>query len=186
MIKNLKVTEHGQKYSRVGKCSGHSSFVTHLDWSTNSEYLMSNSGDYEILYWHVSPSGVGVKQATNYQVIRDLEWQNIGGCTLAPTVLGIWTGHGSASASASSSQSMDGTDINAVAVSKLRGLCAYVDDFGKVNLTSYPCAGFKVEKITYRGHSSHVTNVHFVNNDTRLVTTGGNDMSIFQWTIVTP
>lgn len=29
---------------------GHSSFITHLDWSVNSQFLMSNSGDYEILY----------------------------------------------------------------------------------------------------------------------------------------
>lgn len=29
---------------------GHSSFITHLDWSVNSQLLVSNSGDYEILY----------------------------------------------------------------------------------------------------------------------------------------
>ena len=29
---------------------GHSSFITHLDWSVDSQYLVSNSGDYEILY----------------------------------------------------------------------------------------------------------------------------------------
>lgn len=29
---------------------GHSSFITHIDWSKDSEYLRSNSGDYELLY----------------------------------------------------------------------------------------------------------------------------------------
>ncbi len=29
---------------------GHSSFITHLDWSKDGKYIMSNSGDYEILY----------------------------------------------------------------------------------------------------------------------------------------
>ena len=29
---------------------GHSSFVTHLDWSVDSQYLVTNSGDYEILF----------------------------------------------------------------------------------------------------------------------------------------
>lgn len=29
---------------------GHSSFITHLDWSVDSQYLVSNSGDYEILH----------------------------------------------------------------------------------------------------------------------------------------
>ena len=29
---------------------GHSSFVTHIDWSVDNQHLQSNSGDYEILY----------------------------------------------------------------------------------------------------------------------------------------
>ncbi len=29
---------------------GHSSYVTHMDWSTNSNYLQTNSGDYELLF----------------------------------------------------------------------------------------------------------------------------------------
>lgn len=182
------VSDNGQKYTRVGKCSGHSSFVTHLDWSTNSEYLMSNSGDYEILYWQVSANSC--KQATHHQVLRDIEWQSSGGCTLAPQLFGIWASGSSSSTNGSSPTSaaagMDGTDINSAAVSKTRALCAFVDDFGRLNLTPYPCVSFKADKHVYHGHSSHVTNAAFVNNDTRIVTSGGNDMSIFQWTIVTP
>ena len=45
------VTTRGTKYSRLGKCAGHSSFVLHLDWSEDSQYLRSVSGDYELLYW---------------------------------------------------------------------------------------------------------------------------------------
>ena len=57
-----------------------------------------------------------------------------------------------------------------------------MDDFGKVNLYTYPCNGTKAEKRVYHGHSSHVTNLTFVNN-TRLITTGGSDMAIFQWAV---
>lgn len=36
----------------VDECvpQGHSSFVTHVDWSSDSRYLVTNSGDYEILF----------------------------------------------------------------------------------------------------------------------------------------
>lgn len=37
------------KWSVSFTSQGHSSFITHLDWSVDSQYLVSNSGDYEIL-----------------------------------------------------------------------------------------------------------------------------------------
>lgn len=43
-------TTVGYKFNKIGKCSGHSSFILHLDWSSDSEILRSNSGDYELLY----------------------------------------------------------------------------------------------------------------------------------------
>lgn len=33
---------------------GHSSYITHLDWSPDNNFIMSNSGDYEILYCEYS------------------------------------------------------------------------------------------------------------------------------------
>ena len=36
----------------------------------------------------------------------------------------------------------------------------------------------------YGGHSSHVTNVRFLHDDSRLLSTGGKDMAILQWQII--
>lgn len=43
-------TNMRHKFNRIGKCTGHASFIVHLDWSIGSDVLRSNSGDYEILF----------------------------------------------------------------------------------------------------------------------------------------
>ncbi|XP_056332748.1 echinoderm microtubule-associated protein-like 1 isoform X5 [Danio aesculapii] len=161
------VAENGKKYSRVGKCSGHSSFITHLDWSVDSQYLVSNSGDYEILYWIPSVC----KQVVSVETTRDIEWATFT-CTLGFHVFGLWP------------DGSDGTDINAVCSSYAKRLLVTGDDFGKVHLFSYPCSQSRAPSHIYGGHSSHVTNVNFLFDDSHLVSTGGKDMSIMQWRVV--
>uniref|UniRef100_A0A668AB88 EMAP like 1 n=1 Tax=Myripristis murdjan TaxID=586833 RepID=A0A668AB88_9TELE len=134
------VAENGRKYSRVGKCSGHSSFITHLDWSVDSQYLVSNSGDYEILYWIPSVC----KQVVSVETTRDIPWATCT-CTLAFQVFG---------------------NIKCIF---LVGLCCFL---------------FQAPSHVYGGHSSHVTNVNFLYDDSFLVSTGGKDMSVMQWRIV--
>ncbi|NXI77483.1 EMAL1 protein, partial [Rhipidura dahli] len=161
------VSENGRKYTRIGKCSGHSSFITHLDWSVNSQYLVSNSGDYEILYWIPS----ACKQVVSVETTRDIEWATYT-CTLGFHVFGVWP------------EGSDGTDINAVCRSRGRKLLSTGDDFGKVHLFSYPCSQFRAPSHVYGGHSSHVTNVDFLCEDTHLISTGGKDTSIMQWRVI--
>ncbi|XP_063061009.1 echinoderm microtubule-associated protein-like 2 [Engraulis encrasicolus] len=158
------VTENGRKYSRVGKCTGHSSFVTHLDWSADSQFIVTNSGDYEILYWEAS-SG---KHITSMDTVRNLEWATAT-CVLGFNVFGIWP------------DGADGTDLNAVCRSHDAALLASADDFGKVHLFSNPCCQPRAPGHQYGGHSSHVTNVAFLHDDRNLISTGGKDTSILQW-----
>ncbi len=120
------------------------------------------------------------------QQIREINFKT-NSCTLSFNTLGIWNSNDVLATNLNngltSTQSYDGTDINACASSISNNILASVDDFGKVNLYSYPCSATSSEKRVYNGHSSHVTNVTFV-NDTRLITTGGNDMAIFQWAVI--
>uniref|UniRef100_A0A1A8UVV6 Echinoderm microtubule associated protein like 2 n=1 Tax=Nothobranchius furzeri TaxID=105023 RepID=A0A1A8UVV6_NOTFU len=160
------VTENGRKYSRAGKCVGHSSFVTHLDWSTDSKYLVTNSGDYEILFWEASNG----KHVTNMDTIRNLQWATVT-CTLSFNTFGVWP------------DGADGTDINAVCRSHDKSLLASADDFGKVHLFSFPCSQPRAPSHEYGGHSSHVTNVAFLHDDSHLLSSGGKDTSILQWVV---
>ncbi|KAG8514417.1 Echinoderm microtubule-associated protein-like 1, partial [Galemys pyrenaicus] len=244
------VSDNGRKYARVGKCSGHSSFITHLDWSVNSQFLVSNSGDYEILYWVPS----ACKQVVSVETTRDIEWATYT-CTLGFHVFGdkkephkrwvardpvfvtlciegflermiqgeagtrtkcssgsgfkspsfkavlfsqeldhqsMWCGpccgHIQCSVHVSVlgvwPEGSDGTDINAVCRAHEKKLLSTGDDFGKVHLFSYPCSQFRAPSHVYSGHSSHVTSVDFLCDDSHLISTGGKDTSIMQWRVI--
>ncbi len=141
---------------------------------------MSNSGDYEVLYWQATTC----KQITNVQLIRGLEFAT-SNCTLTANTVGIWNAVDVRNGHEQQQQHIDGTDINASCLANSRKLLASVDDFGKVSLHAYPCTStVNCEKRVYAGHSSHVTNAQFLSNDTRLITVGGNDMAIFEWSVV--
>ncbi|KAJ1108721.1 hypothetical protein NDU88_006091 [Pleurodeles waltl] len=159
------VGENERKYSRFGKCSGHSSFITHLDWSKDSKFIMSNSGDYEILYWDVAG---GCKLLRNRFDSRDREWATYT-CVLGFHVFGVWP------------DGSDGTDINSLCRSHNERTVAVADDFCKVHLFQYPCSKPKAPSHVYGGHGSHVTNVRFTHDDRHLISMGGKDTSIFQW-----
>ncbi|KAM8852010.1 echinoderm microtubule-associated protein-like 4 isoform 3-T3 [Synchiropus picturatus] len=162
------VSDNGRKYGRSGKCSGHSSYITHLDWSPDNNFIMSNSGDYEILYWDV-PNGCTLIR--NRSECKDIDWATYT-CVLGYHVFGVWP------------EGSDGTDINALVRSHNRKVLALADDFCKVHLFSYPCSRAKAPSHKYSAHSSHVTNVSFLHDDSHLISTGGKDTSIMQWRLV--
>ncbi|XP_026668685.1 echinoderm microtubule-associated protein-like 2 isoform X3 [Ceratina calcarata] len=161
-----QVNEDATKYSRVGRCMGHSSFITHLDWSVDGQYLRSNSGDYELLYWN---AGV-CRQIPQSSMMRDVEWASHT-CVISFETIGIWP------------EGADGTDVNNCSRSSDSKLLATGDDFGKVKLFTYPACQPKSLCHTYGGHSSHVMNVSFLQDDTRLISIGGSDTSVLQWIV---
>ncbi|KAK5848692.1 hypothetical protein PBY51_006285 [Eleginops maclovinus] len=162
------VTESGRRYIRSGKCNGHSSFITHLDWSKDGKYIMSNSGDYEILYWDIA---AGCKLLRNRFESKDREWASYT-CVLGFHVMGVWL------------EGSDGTDINALCRSHSERMVAVADDFCKVHLFQYPCPKPKAPSHKYRGHGSHVTNVRFTHSDSHLLSMGGKDTCILQWRVM--
>uniref|UniRef100_A0A3Q2TVD2 EMAP like 3 n=1 Tax=Fundulus heteroclitus TaxID=8078 RepID=A0A3Q2TVD2_FUNHE len=161
------VTESGRRYSRFGRCNGHSSFITHLDWSKDGGYIVSNSGDYEILYWDIAG---GCKLLRNRFESKDREWASFT-CVLGFHVIGVWL------------EGSDGTDINALCRSHNEKIVAVADDFCKVHLFQYPCPKPKAPSHKYEGHGSHVTNVCFTHNDSHLLSIGGKDTCILQWKV---
>ncbi|XP_045451782.1 echinoderm microtubule-associated protein-like 2 [Melitaea cinxia] len=161
-----QVDDEGARYSRLGKCLGHSSFITHLDWSEDSQYIRSNSGDYELLFWNATTC----RQVTSGASLRDVRWATAH-CPISFHSVGVWP------------EGADGTDINSCARTHDGRLAATGDDFGKVKLYAYPVTQPKSLSAAHGGHSAHVTAVRFLPDDTRLLSAGGRDAALLQWLV---
>jgi hypothetical protein len=64
---------------------GHSSFITHLDWSKDSQYIQTNSGDGERLVFKLP----GCKLFTIKAEIDKIQWETFTG-VFGTEVIGIW------------------------------------------------------------------------------------------------
>ncbi|CAB1335195.1 unnamed protein product, partial [Coregonus sp. 'balchen'] len=157
-----------QRYKKVGECIGSTSFITHMDWSTDSKYLQTNDGNGKRLFYRM-PSG---KEITNREELKLVQWSSWT-CVLGPEVNGIWPKYSEIN------------DINSVDANFNNQVLVTADDYGLVKLLRYPCVrkGAKFKK--YLGHSAHITNARWSHDYQWVITIGGADHSVFQWKFVT-
>ncbi|CAG9326453.1 unnamed protein product [Blepharisma stoltei] len=161
-------------FNRIAICKGHSSYITHFDWSQDSNFLHSNCGAYELLFWDANTGKQITSGATS---LRDEHWATWS-CVIGWPVQEIYPPYS------------DGTDVNATDRSKRKFgnneyyLLATGDDFSTVKVFRYPCIVKGAESALGRGHSSHVTNVKFSVDDRYLFSTGGDDQCVFQWRVI--
>ncbi|KAF3844802.1 hypothetical protein F7725_007965 [Dissostichus mawsoni] len=156
-----------QRYKKVGECIGSNSFITHMDWSTDSKFLQINDGSGRRLFYRM-PSG---KEVTNREELKLVQWASWT-CVLGPEVNGIWPKYS------------DINDINSVDANFNNQVLVTADDYGLVKLLRYPCVkkGAKFKK--YLGHSAHITNARWSHDYQWVITIGGADHSVFQWKFV--
>ena len=152
-------------WSLVGKCTAHNSYIMALDWCCASEYIRSNCGAYELLFfkaptWDQDASGRSNTTATQWATNTvKFQWSTEG---IYPS-------------------GTDGTHINSVAGSCDKQLLATGDDYGLVNLFRDPCRQGGLPRC-FRGHSEHVVRVMFDGaNDEHLFSVGGYDQTLMQW-----
>eukprot|EP00003_Mantamonas_plastica_P008476 TRINITY_DN1744_c0_g1_i5.p1 TRINITY_DN1744_c0_g1~~TRINITY_DN1744_c0_g1_i5.p1 ORF type:complete len:533 (+),score=185.96 TRINITY_DN1744_c0_g1_i5:98-1696(+) len=161
----VDIYDVAQNYKRTAVCKGHTSYITHLDWSTDSTFLQTNSGDYEHLYWHRNG-----QQVVHRETLAQVEWKTYT-TTIGANVTGIWQG------------TSDKTDINGCYRSQDGGLVVSADDYGRVRMFNYPCFSKQSQFKEYLGHSAHVTNVGFNCDDSYVYSIGGGDASLFKWEV---
>ncbi|CAG9466595.1 unnamed protein product [Pedinophyceae sp. YPF-701] len=150
---------------RTVRCVGHSSTITHMDFSVDGTLLMSNDQAYELLYFDVR---TGRQVATNQ---RDTAWRTYTGVLGFP-VMGIWP------------PDSDGTDINALDRAPSGRFLATSDDSGFVKLFNWPAVYKRAEHEAYAGHASHVMDVRWACDESRVFSAGGKDLCAMQWRVM--
>ncbi|GMH46698.1 hypothetical protein TrVE_jg371 [Triparma verrucosa] len=155
----------GEDAKKTGVCKKHNSYITHFDFSKDGKFIQSNCGGYELLFYGTEDC----KQITSASSMKDVEWDTWS-CILGWPVQEIWEGN------------MDGTDVNAVSVRGDKKYMALSDDFGQVRVYNYPVVTKGAKYVVGVGHSSHVTCVRWLTDET-LVTSGGGDKSVIVWKV---
>ena len=151
------------EYTRVARCKGHSSTVSHVDWSVDSRYIRTQCNGYELL---VFEAATGIQMTTT---MRDMEWATRT-TLLGFDVMGVY-GDGASS----------GSDLNALDRSPDGKYVLTSDDSSRVRLLNYPCVVGQAPSKIFRGHSSHVTSVRWSPDGAHAVSVGGKDRAVFQW-----
>ncbi len=180
---NLQSAHADFQIKYLKRMSGHSSYITHLDWSRDNRIIQSTCGAHELLYWDVA-SGT---QMLNSQdcVEGDTEWDTET-CDLGFGVMGIWQAY------------QDGSDINSVDVApqdkiprELRdstlnkgSLVVTGDDFGGLSVYHHPCVVKHAPGKRTAFHSSHVMAskwLHPIGSSAVVASAGGNDCTAMIW-----
>ncbi|XP_078490103.1 echinoderm microtubule-associated protein-like 6 [Ciona intestinalis] len=154
----------GCQLNRVGYCKQIPSFVFQMDFSVDGKHIQVGTGAYKQLVFQV-PSG---NQVTDSNILNKITWNSYTS-VLGDDVIGIWP------------KNCDRGDVNCANVSRGGNAVATGDDFGFVKLFDFPCRDKFAKHRKYVGHSAHVTNARFVKDDSRLITTGGDDCCVFVW-----
>jgi microtubule-associated protein-like 1/2 len=161
----IYVYDVAKGYTLYCKFNKHNSFVTALDWSSDSAYLRSVCGAYEKLYFNVKNKEF---EANGITSTKDVQWASYS-AKIGWDVEGIYP------------SGEDGSHINGVDVSKDLKLVATSDDFGLLNIYRYPCLSLKHKAKSYCGHSEHVVRAIFTPDASKIFTIGGYDKTVIQW-----
>uniref|UniRef100_A0A3B5AX58 Echinoderm microtubule-associated protein-like 6 n=1 Tax=Stegastes partitus TaxID=144197 RepID=A0A3B5AX58_9TELE len=154
----------GPSLNRLVYCSDIPAFILQLDFSADSCYIQVSTGAYKRQVFEV-PSGKLVSDQTAIDRITWATWTSI----LGDEVLGIWP------------RNADKADVNCACVSHAGMNIVTGDDFGLVKLFDFPCTDKFAKHKRYLGHSAHVTNIRFSHDDKYVISTGGDDCSVFVW-----
>ena len=145
-------------------CRGFKGVVSNLDWSIDSNYIQFNTLQYQRLVYQISDANPVIDN----EVIGQIIWSALT-CLSGPDLIGILP------------INVQSGDVNNSHLSNRGHILATGDDYGLVKLFNFPVDRKNAAFLQFHGHSADVTNVRFTHDDSYLLSTGGDDSSIFLW-----
>ena len=158
-------------YRLKGMCDRHNSFIKNFDFSEDSVYIQSDSGDYEHLYFEAED---GQYFASGSQ-LKDIKWSDWT-CTFGWPVQGCWpyfddVNSGKESEPASIHRSPDKT------------LVSVGDLNGNVKLFNCPCTEKDAMRVEHFAHVKEVAQIRFSCDGKYIISVGKKDRSIITWKV---
>lgn len=165
----IRIYDVEKKYKLIGECKELRSAVRSIDFSSNSAIIQANTETLDIQFFDVNTCNV-IHDGIMKQASEDWStWTT----SMGWATLGIWP----------ATSTGEGKDkYNAVSRDNKKELLATADNFGKLKLFKYPSVAEYSNPNIYSGHSSVVSGVSFLSDDSRVITIGATDKAVFQWT----
>lgn len=158
-------------YKRRANLKKHSGPVIHIDWSSDSKYLMTNSESQELLFFSMQDFQHITDPPAN---IRNEHWSTHN-CVYNWSTQGIWRKHMKLGSEIYAADRTNGKFFDEYQT------IATGDDFGEIRVYKYPCVQPAAESVICKGHSSFVSNLKWMPDESRLITVGGEDQTIIVW-----
>ncbi|ETN24221.1 hypothetical protein PPTG_00638 [Phytophthora nicotianae INRA-310] len=149
------------------KFSKPSGRATRLDFAADSSMARVSSDAFELLF----VSTMDGSQITSPASAADVTWASHK-CLFAWDAQGVWDIAGKPD-----------DHVHALAKANTQEMLVAATNQGEIRVYNTPCLSRHTEQHKLHGHSLNVANVAFTCDDTRLVSIGANDKSLFVWKV---
>ncbi|XP_053678540.1 echinoderm microtubule-associated protein-like CG42247 [Anopheles nili] len=163
----FRVSRDGFSYKKINKIRG-SQPLTHLDWSSEGNFLQSVTVDFDLLFWDVK----SLSPEKSPIAMKDVKWLS-SNSTVGFLVAGLWNNRYYPAPS--------NTVITTTARTAAQDLVAAGDGDGYLRLFRYPCITPRAEFTEAKVYSGTLACVKFLYGNHSLVTVGGTDASLMIW-----
>ena len=180
----VELFDVGSGFLHGGRLTGAHGVVMSMDFSVSGQYLQIVSQLFELLFFDLTTLKVldATSEADNVRRrMQDVSWSTQT-CSLGWNVQGIWP----------EESQLD--DVNHVSRSYDGSMLVTAEESGLVKVFQFPCVGGGLDRsgalrrrpdsIRAHGHGEKVTQVVWLQNDERIISTGGTDLCCFQWKVV--